>query len=297
VLGRRGTDTGLTGSASVRHDVIDRAPPTEAKPRADRPAVAAAIGAVVALTIAALVPEMRVTVLVTLVGAFVVGTRAPVLLAPTAAVIPVAINLVWGTWPPPTPIGLEWCADPLSPPAMWRLAEALVVFAVVGLLAWRLRATPAELGLVRPSRRLLAISVVSAVLVAAGSLALGTVLAGPFFGTLELRLEDPRALLPALVLAVANGSMEEVAYRGAMLGWLTPGLGVRGAIVAQAIVFGAAHGGDDFVTSPLPVMLAVAVGGAIAGGIVRRTGSLTFVIAVHAAFDLPLYYVAACRVS
>jgi membrane protease YdiL (CAAX protease family) len=271
---------------------VMRIPPPEG-----RPALAVATGAVVVVALAALMPELRGIVLLSLVGAFLVGTRIPALLVPSAAVIPVAVNLAWGTWPPPTPAGLEWCADPLSPPAMWRLAEAVVVFAAVGLLAWRLRATPSELGLVRPSRRLLAISVAVAVVVAVGSLALGTAFAGPFFGAIELRLDDVRALAPALLLAVANGSMEEVAYRGAMLGWLTPSLGIRGAIVAQAIVFGAAHGGDDFVTSPLPVMLAVAIGGAIAGVIVRRTGSLTFPIAVHAAFDVPLYYVAACRMG
>ena len=58
-----------------------------------------------------------------------------------------------------------------------------------------------------------------------------------------LQLTDPVSILPALLLAIANGSMEEVAYRGAMLHWLTPSLGVRGALVAQAICFGAAHTG------------------------------------------------------
>jgi membrane protease YdiL (CAAX protease family) len=91
--------------------------------------------------------------------------------------------------------------------------------------------------------------------------------------------------------------MEEVAYRGAMLHWLTPSLGVRGALLAQAICFGAAHTGSDFTGSPLPVMLAVATGGLIAGWIVQRTRTLTFPIFVHAAFDVPLYYVAACRVA
>jgi hypothetical protein len=46
------------------------------------------------------------------------------------------------------------------------------------------------------------LSLATAIVVAAGSLALGAALAGPFFGTIELRLGDPRALLPALVLAV-----------------------------------------------------------------------------------------------
>jgi membrane protease YdiL (CAAX protease family) len=82
-----------------------------------------------------------------------------------------------------------------------------------------------------------------------------------------------------------------------MLHWLTPGLGFRGALIAQAICFGSAHIGSDFTGSPLPVMAAVAAGGLVAGLIVRRTGTLTLPVCVHAAFDVPLYYVAACRVS
>ncbi len=155
----------------------------------------------------------------------------------------------------------------------------------------------AEIGLVRPSRPLLAASIGAAVVVAVGSLALGTLFAKPFFGDIQLQLTDPVSLIPALLLAIANGSMEEVAYRGAMLHWLTPSLGFRGALVAQAICFGAAHVGPDFTGNPLPVMAAVAAGGLIAGLIVQRTRTLTFPIFVHAAFDVPLYYVAACRLT
>ncbi len=79
------------------------------------------------------------------------------------------------------------------------------------------RSRAADLWLVRPSRALLIASVVATIVVAVGSLALGTLLAGPFFGTVELHLGDPRSLVPALGLALANTSMEEIAYRGAML--------------------------------------------------------------------------------
>ena len=43
--------------------------------------------------------------------------------------------------------------------------------------------------------------------------------------------------------------------------------------------------------------LAVVVAGLVAGLIVRRTGSLWFVIAAHIAFDVPLCYAAACRLG
>jgi membrane protease YdiL (CAAX protease family) len=39
------------------------------------------------------------------------------------------------------------------------------------------------------------------------------------------------------------------------------------------------------------------VGGVLAGVIVKRTGSLLVPIVIHAAFDIPLYYSLACRLS
>jgi membrane protease YdiL (CAAX protease family) len=98
------------------------------------------------------------------------------------------------------------------------------------------------------------------------------------------------------MLAVANGTMEELVYRGSLMAWLAPLLGAGGALVGQALVFGAAHTGGDYVGPALPVLLAVATGGLIAGLIVRRTGSLFLPIVVHACFDVPLYYVVACRI-
>jgi membrane protease YdiL (CAAX protease family) len=262
-------------------------------------ASAVALVAVGSIVGSAFIPSIRFVVLAALLVALLAAWRYRVLLWPVAAVLPAALNLAWGTLPQPValPGNLYWCSDLLSPVALWRAGEAIGVFVLVGLLLRRLRVRAAEIGLVRPTRPLLAVSLGAAVCVALGSLVLGTVLAKPFFGTIQLQLSDPASILPALVLAIANGSMEEVAYRGAMLHWLTPSLGFRGALIAQAICFGAAHTGSDFTGSPLPVMLAVAGGGLIAGLIVRRTGTLTFPISVHAAFDFPLYYVAACRLA
>ena len=162
-----------------------------------------ALAVVAVLVVAALLPEVRIVVLAALVAALLVAPRFPVLLWPVAAAIPAAVNLAWGTLPPPSASGPGWCADPLSPPALWRAGEAVAVFVVVALLMLRLGSSPAAIGLVRPSRALLAWSLVAALLVAVGSLALGTLLAGPFFGTIRLKLDDPRAIIPAVVLAVA----------------------------------------------------------------------------------------------
>jgi membrane protease YdiL (CAAX protease family) len=114
-----------------------------------------------------------------------------------------------------------------------------------------------------------------------------------------LDFSQPLALVPALVFAASNALAEELAYRGAMRTWLTPSLGVVGANLAQAIVFGLAHTGADFVglEAAIPTMLAMVVVGFIGGIIVRRTGSLTLVLALHAAADLPIYYYWACRVA
>ena len=45
--------------------------------------------------------------------------------------------------------------------------------------------------------------------------------------------------------------MEELAYRGALLGWSARVIGVPAAVVGQAVVFGLAHSGADVTGSPL----------------------------------------------
>jgi membrane protease YdiL (CAAX protease family) len=127
-------------------------------------------------------------------------------------------------------------------------------------------------------------------------LLLGALLARPFFGAFELDLSRPGFLLPAVVFAVANGVMEEVSYRGALLGWTSRVTGTWLAVIGQAIVFGLAHGGADIGGSPVVLMVALGVGGFLAGVITLRTRSLLVPIAWHVALDLPLYVYLACRV-
>jgi membrane protease YdiL (CAAX protease family) len=213
-----------------------------------------------------------------------------------AAVLPVALILAWGALPQPvaTP-DVDWCEAPFSPPSLWRLAEAgiglfgALVLVVGGAGSFR------ELGLRRPSGRVAVLSI--AAFVVAGPVALfgGSLIGGLFFGRFELDVWRFGALVPALLFATSNALVEELAYRGAMRVWLVPALGVIGANLAQAIVFGLAHTGDDFDGPMAPVILAMVAGGFIGGVIARRTGSLAFLLAVHAAADLPIYYYWACR--
>lgn len=260
-----------------------------------------ALLAVTALILAAFVPALRLplagVLAAGLAGALLGRGRAADLRLPLAATLPAAILLVLRSVPAPAAAGPGWCVEPFPPPVLWRGAEAAIAIGAVLAIGWCIGSGPRAIGLVRPGGRELALGIGAGVAIAAGALALGTTLAAPFFGAIAFSAGDPRSLLPAIAAALANGALEEVVYRGAMLAWLTPVVGLRGAIVLQALVFGAAHTGTDFTGSPIPVMAAVAAAGAIGGIIASMRRSLALPILLHAAFDVPLFYVVACRLG
>jgi membrane protease YdiL (CAAX protease family) len=249
------------------------------------------------LILAAAVPITRPVVLVALVAgvAVAIRRRAPVRWA-WAAPIPVAVNLCWGLLPAPLadPLGAD-CTDLDSPPAIWRAAEAILALGSLAVLAYALRARRSDLGLRWPARAVVRLAVIGAVILGPIGLVIGAWLARPFFGTFELDLSRPGFLVPALIFALANGVMEELAYRGALLGWTSRVTGTWLALIGQAVVFGIAHGGADVGGSPILLMTALGVGGFVAGVIALRTRSLLIPIAWHVALDLPLYVYLACR--
>jgi membrane protease YdiL (CAAX protease family) len=250
----------------------------------------------VGLVAAALVPTLRPVLLVVLGVVVVLAPRGSAPRWAAAACLPVALILLWGAVAGnQARSDLADCANLISPPAVVRVAEAIVVCGLIALLARWLGVGVVSLGLPRPSRHEVALGAVAVVLIPLGSLLLGGWLAEPFFGPVRLQLADPLAIVPALALAVANGMMEELAYRGALMAWLSRASVPLLALVGQAVVFGAAHSGGDFVGDAWPVMLAVGAGGLLAGIVVRRTGSLWLPIVVHIGFDVPLYYAAVCR--
>lgn len=252
----------------------------------------------VALVAAALEPPLRLPLLGGLGVGLALAPRAGIVRWAFAAGIPVAVILVWGELVGSRLLGGAFaCADPVSPLAWLRVAEAVLVIGSVLLLARTLGTSVQDLGLHRPSRTEVGLGVAAVLLVPVPGLYLGVILAEPFFGPLPLDLSSPWAILPALTLAVANGTLEELAYRGALMGWMSRVVGPGLALIGQAIVFGAAHTGSDYVASALPVVLAIVAGGLIAGLLVRRTGSLWLAIAVHIALDVPLYFAAACRLG
>jgi membrane protease YdiL (CAAX protease family) len=220
-----------------------------------------------------------------------------------AAVLPVAAILAWGSFPQPLadPTGAD-CANPISPPAVWRFLEAFIGLATVAALVVDRRASWSELGLRRGSRRNVILALAALVATIPVAMWLGGLLGqqgigSSFFGTYTLDVSRPAALLPAGIFAVSNALAEEVAYRGAMRVWLGPTLGIVGANLAQALVFGLAHSGQDFVGPVLPTAIAMVAAGFVAGAIARRSSSLAIVLAVHAAADIPIFLYWACRLA
>lgn len=259
---------------------------------------------VIALLMAAAFEPMRLGVMVFLLLGLVVlllwqsrtGSPAGGHLLSFAACLLVSVSLVWDSLGLPASLpGAASCADPLTPFAVYRAIGAVVVLTCLVLIVRLVRAAPAEIGLRWPSRGWVAFSLAAVPAVGLAAVLIGPPLAEPFFGRVVPATADLRALVPALLFAIANASMEEAAYRGALLRWLTPTFGLTTAVALQAIVFGLAHGvGTDFVGSPLPVMAATAAAGLILGLIAIRTGSLLPVVAIHIALDIPVYYGKVC---
>jgi membrane protease YdiL (CAAX protease family) len=261
-----------------------------------RAELAASLVPIGLLTVGAAVPILRLPVLIVLSSATVVGIgRDAWARWVWAAALPVAVSLAWGTIAPPVTAGDgSDCASPASPVAAWRAAEAVVVLVVLGGLGVALRAGRGSLLLRWPARGVAGWAVLG--FLASGPLAflVGPLLARPFFGPIGYDATFVGAIPPALIFAISNGVMEELIYRGALLGWSARVIGTRPALIGQALVFGVAHSGADVIAGALPLMLALGAGGLITGVIALRTRSLMLPMAVHIGLDLPIYYAFAC---
>ena len=247
------------------------------------------------LVLAAALPAATVGVRGVLAGGLRVaaGRQTPVRWS-WAAAIPVAVSLAWARTAATTaaPGGAD-CSAPTSPLAIWGLAEAVLVLAIVAALAAMLRATPRDLALRRPGRAVVRWAFVGpAVVLAAGVVVL--LAAGAASGGPGVSVRDVGFLGPALVFALALGTMEEVAYRGALLHWLGRNVGIWVAAGVQALVYGLAYG-VGAGESALLVGTVTGAGALVAGAIVIRTRSLLVPIAWHVALAVPLYAWLACR--
>lgn len=248
------------------------------------------------LVVGALLPELRPAVALAIAAGWAVLRAAHFSEAIAwAAALPVAVLL---TWPwilgADAPIGPVACVDPFSLIAVRRIVMALVVLGLVMTLVRIHRTSLTELGLRRPGRAEAILAIGGGLGLVGGGLVIGPPIARPFFG--ELVFDIPAAaLVPAVLFGVANGVVEEVAYRGALQSWLARMAPVPVAIATQAVVFGIVHAGPEVVALlPLHVILLTLVGGA-AGVLVARTGSLAIPIGLHVGADIALYVGLACR--
>jgi len=256
------------------------------------------------LLAAAGIEALRVPVLVALGTGFLVtrwagrssGTPSSVASFVYGACLLVVLSMAWsGIELPAGARDGSTCTDPLAPFALYRAAGAVIVLIAVAVVVRLLSSTAGEIGARRESARGVALALGALLAVGIVAAFIGPALAEPFFGPLPVRMGEVAALFPALLFAIANASMEETVYRGALLRWVTRAHGPILAMAVQAAAFGLAHGvGSDFAGSPLPVMAATAVGGLAFGVVALRTGSLLLPIALHAALDIPIYYANAC---
>jgi membrane protease YdiL (CAAX protease family) len=251
------------------------------------------------LAVAAALPGVRWLVLVALVaGAGIsIGRAAPVRWV-WAAAVPISLGLAWLAWRGErfAPSGLD-CTSPTSPFAVARLGEAVLVVGVLAVLALLLGASRSSLGLRLPARRYWGWAVGGFLVAGPAALVLGPFLARPFFGPVDYDIGQLGAIGPALVFAISNGVMEELAYRGALMTWSARVIGTGPALVGQAVVFGLAHSGADVLGSPALLVAAMVVGGLLAGVIALRTRSLLVPIALHVGLDIPIYYAWACAAT
>ena len=261
-----------------------------------RPSAMAAGAGPVLLLLGALVPGLRPLVAVGLVLGWLALRRLgrPGALA-WAATLPVAVPLLW-PWVlgADLPLGEAACAAPFSEIAIRRVVVGAVGLGLAGLVAVSHGAGVSELGLRRPHRAEAFVAIGGLLVLGIGGMFIGPVIAEPFFGRLSFAV-PVAAIVPAVLFGIANGVLEEVAYRGVLQGFLGRLLPVGWAIVFQGLLFGVVHAGPEVVALlPLHIALLSAVG--IAGGIVRwRLGSLWIPIGIHVGADIALYVGLACR--
>ena len=108
-----------------------------------------------------------------------------------------------------------------------------------------------------------------------------------------IKTVETGGLLYLIVAYLLVGLREETLYRGILLRILRP-LGAMRSTLVMAVLFGLAHLSNLFVRSNPAIVVAQAVGafcdGFGFGALRRRTNTLWFLIALHAAHDLALKY-------
>jgi membrane protease YdiL (CAAX protease family) len=219
-----------------------------------------------------------------------IGRKAPVAWAWSAGVPAGAILAIRAFGGYVSPWEETGCTTALAPSVLWAAGELALVVGVVVLLAGALGAKPADLGLRTPYKYATRWAVSGAVAILGIGLVAVFVL-GPLLGVAKLSLGGVAFLVPAVLWAAAAGVSEELAWRGALQGWLARTIGPWPAVLAQAVLSGVAWGVG--MGSPLGGVVAGAAA-VVLGATVVRTRSLVVALAWHVAFNVPLYALLAC---
>lgn len=105
---------------------------------------------------------------------------------------------------------------------------------------------------------------------------------------LESFEEDRAALLAFSALAVVGAPLvEELFFRGLVMRVLQPVLGIGGAVVAQAVLFGLAHAGATAALDETLVLVsALSCAGVVLGATAQRARRLGPAVVGHAYFNL-----------
>jgi membrane protease YdiL (CAAX protease family) len=258
------------------------------------PAVAIRAGVPLLLLVGAVtLPGLAGAFLVVLTGgvAVAVGRRVAVAWS-WAAMVPAAVIATLRAF---GPAATAWdeaaCAAPSSSAVLWTIAEVVLVVSATAALAMVLHAKAGDLAIRRPPKYAVRWAILGAVAILGGGLVAVILLAGPMSGAPNVELDGLAFLLPASLFAVAGAVSEEIAWRGALQGWLARTLGPWVAAPVQAGVYGIAWG--VALGSPLGGVVAAAAG-LLLGATVVRTRSLAVPLAWHVAFNVPFYVLIAC---
>lgn len=193
-----------------------------------------------------------------------------------------------------------WCAWSATPRLLDRLAGDrisgntgllvagavyLVVTAVIVAVAVR-RSAPDE----RPRLRLLGVrppALVAAVLGSAAVVGIALLLPAEPLGRLGLPVVELRRDLPVLGPALAlQAAVQELQFRGLLLGVLERSMRPATANLAQALAFGLAHIAVIYegpATDLVPITVAL---GLVLGALTRRTDSIWPAIAIHVTLEV-----------
>lgn len=168
--------------------------------------------------------------------------------------------------------------------------QSMPTIALAVLAVWWLRVRDRTDSLRQVSRRWLARPDLTSTLVSLASVVISAAFLIAYF---QVTGQFAFLSLPGVALVLiplGNAVLEEVVWRGAILGLLLEaGLRARYAVGLQALSFGVAHWQSGIPSGPLGAVASALLGLAL-GVVAHRSGSLALPIAVHWVVDMVIFF-------